>query len=312
MYKACIFDLDGTLTDTLESMTRSVNLTLEEMGLPVITLDQCREFVGSGARKLMERTLKTCGDEELVRIEEAMEIYGRVFAENCTYHVKPYDGIEEMLKELKEKGIYLAVLSNKPDGQARNVIHTFFGDELFEYVQGQKEEIPRKPDPAAVFAIMEKAGVSREECVYIGDSDVDMHTGKNAGVKTVGVSWGFRSKEVLQETGADVIIDHPKELTVIVNNTKSEEEKMNGFSEECIEVFLREQSQLFDEPVAETPEEAEAFLEDCMAVVLDSLEEVKEYLEESGADVDGMTMQEIEDASEVFSLPGGQYLVVEG
>lgn len=225
MYKACIFDLDGTLTDTLESMTRSVNLTLEEMGLPVITLDQCREFVGSGARKLMERTLKTCGDEELVRIEEAMKIYGRVFAENCTYHVKPYDGIEEMLKELKEKGIYLAVLSNKPDGQARNVIHTFFGDELFEYVQGQKEEIPRKPDPAAVFAIMEKAGVSREECVYIGDSDVDMHTGKNAGVKTVGVSWGFRSKEVLQETGADVIIDHPKELTVIVNNTKSEEEK---------------------------------------------------------------------------------------
>lgn len=225
MYKACIFDLDGTLTDTLESMTRSVNLTLEEMGLPVITLDQCREFVGSGARKLMERTLKTCGDEELVRIEEAMEIYGRVFAENCTYHVKPYDGIEEMLKELKVKGIYLAVLSNKPDGQARNVIHTFFGDELFEYVQGQKEEIPRKPDPAAVFAIMEKAGVSREECVYIGDSDVDMHTGKNAGVKTVGVSWGFRSKEVLQETGADVIIDHPKELTVIVNNTKSEEEK---------------------------------------------------------------------------------------
>lgn len=225
MYKACIFDLDGTLTDTLESMTRSVNLTLEEMGLPVITLDQCREFVGSGARKLMERTLKTCGDEELVRIEEAMEIYGRVFAENCTYHVKPYDGIEEMLKELKEKGIYLAVLSNKPDGQARNVIHTFFGDELFEYVQGQKEEIPRKPDPAAVFAIMEKAGVSREKCVYIGDSDVDMHTGKNAGVKTVGVSWGFRSKEVLQETGADVIIDHPKELTVIVNNTKSEEEK---------------------------------------------------------------------------------------
>ena len=88
MYKACIFDLDGTLTDTLESMTRSVNLTLERMGLPVITLEQCREFVGSGARKLMERTLKACGDEDLVRIEEAMEIYGRVFAENCTYHVK--------------------------------------------------------------------------------------------------------------------------------------------------------------------------------------------------------------------------------
>ena len=225
MYKACIFDLDGTLTDTLESITRSVNLTLERMGLPVITLEQCREFVGSGARKLMERTLKSCGDEDLVRIEEAMEIYGRVFAENCTYHVKPYDGIEKMLKALKERGIYLAVLSNKPDGHTKDVVHTSFGDAIFDYVQGQKEEIPRKPDPAAVFAIMEMAGISREECVYIGDSDVDMCTGNNAGVMTVGVSWGFRSREILKETGADVIIDHPEELTVIVNNTKGEEGK---------------------------------------------------------------------------------------
>ena len=190
------------MTDTLESMTRSVNLTLERMGQPVITLEQCREFVGSGARKLMERTLKACGDEDLVRIEEAMEIYGRVFAENCTYHVKPFDGIEKMLKALKERGIYLAVLSNKPDGQTKDVVHTFFGDAIFDYVQGQKEEIPRKPDPAAVFAIMEMAGISREECVYIGDSDVDMCTGNNAGVMTVGVSWGFRSREILKETGA--------------------------------------------------------------------------------------------------------------
>ena len=225
MYKACIFDLDGTLTDTLESMTRSVNLTLERMGLPVITLEQCREFVGSGARRLMENTLRACGDERLARIEEAMDIYSVVFAENCTYHAKPYDGIKEMLGKLKQEGLYLAVLSNKPDGQTRDVVQTFFGTELFDFVQGQKEGIPRKPDPAAVLLIMDKAGVSREECVYIGDSDVDMHTGKNAGVKTVGVSWGFRSKEILRETGADVIIDHPEELTAIVTNRKSEEGK---------------------------------------------------------------------------------------
>ena len=147
-----------------------------------------------------------------MRIEEAMEIYGRVFAENCTYHVKPYDGIEKMLKALKERGIYLAVLSNKPDGQTKDVVHTFFGDAIFDYVQGQKEEIPRKPDPAAVFAIMEMAGISREECVYIGDSEVDLATGTAAGMKTVLVSWGFRGREALTRDGAKCIVDSAEEI----------------------------------------------------------------------------------------------------
>lgn len=220
MYKACIFDLDGTLTDTLESLTYSVNRTLEQMGLPEITMEQCRMFVGSGARCLMERTLTASGDAKHERIEEAMEIYGAVFSEFCTYHVKPYAGIVEMLKELKEAGVYLAVLSNKPDGQTQNVVRTFFGDELFDFVQGQKEDIPRKPDPAGIFHILQQAGVDREECLYVGDSDVDMYTGKNAKVKTVGVSWGFRSKEILQETGADLMIDRPEELTEIVKEYK--------------------------------------------------------------------------------------------
>jgi len=115
--KACIFDLDGTLTNTLESMTYSVNLTLEEMGLSKITKDQCRLFVGNGARVLMEKSLKAAGDTDASRIEEGMEIYGRIFDQNCTYHVTPYEGIPEMLKALKDKGIQLAVLSNKPDRQ---------------------------------------------------------------------------------------------------------------------------------------------------------------------------------------------------
>lgn len=223
MYKACIFDLDGTLTDTLESITYSVNRTLEQMGLPEITMEQCRCFVGNGARCLMERTLTACGDEKLERIEESMKIYGDVFSKFCTYHVKPYDGIEKMLEDLKKEGIYLAVLSNKPDGQTQDVIRTFFGDTTFDFVQGQKEGIPRKPDPEVVLSIMKHAGVKCEESIYIGDSDVDMHTGKNAKVKTVGVSWGFRSKNILQETGADVIIDRPEELTEIVKRCKDKE-----------------------------------------------------------------------------------------
>ena len=151
--KACIFDLDGTLTNTLESMTYSVNLTLEEMGLSKITKDQCRLFVGNGARVLMEKSLKAAGDTDASRIEEGMEIYGRIFDRNCTYHVTPYEGIPEMLKALKDKGIHLAVLSNKPDRQTVKVVKAIFGEELFDYAQGQKEGIRRKPEPDGVWCL---------------------------------------------------------------------------------------------------------------------------------------------------------------
>ena len=210
--KACIFDLDGTLTNTLESMTYSVNLTLEEMGLSKITKDQCRLFVGNGARVLMEKSLKAAGDTDASRIEEGMEIYGRIFDRNCTYHVTPYEGIPEMLKALKDKGIHLAVLSNKPDRQTVKVVKAIFGEELFDYAQGQKEGIRRKPEPDGVWYLMEQMHVSKEECLYIGDSEVDAATGRNAGLKTIGVLWGFRDRKTLETAGADDLIDRPDEL----------------------------------------------------------------------------------------------------
>lgn len=166
--KGCIFDLDGTLTDTLESLTYSVNLTLQEIGLPLISRDQCRRFVGDGARKLLERTLKACGDAHLVRLEEAVQVYGRIFHDNCTYHVTPYDGIPEMLRELKEKGIRLAVLSNKPHAQAVDVVREIFGDGVFDLVQGQTEKLPRKPDPAGVLYLLDKMEIRKEDCLYVG------------------------------------------------------------------------------------------------------------------------------------------------
>ena len=217
MYKACIFDLDGTLTDTLESLTYSVNETLKELNLPCITREQCRDFVGNGARYLLERSLEASGDNTLSHIEEAMQIYERVFKQNCTYKVAPYDGIKEMLTALKEKGMKLAVLSNKPHLQTLDVVATFFGNDTFQVVQGQKEGVPRKPDPAAAIMIAEAFGVDKAECVYVGDSDVDMQTGNAAGMKSVGVTWGFRPKEVLLENGAHHTIDHPEELITIVN-----------------------------------------------------------------------------------------------
>ena len=214
--KACIFDLDGTLTNTLESMTYSVNLTLEEMGLSKITKDQCRLFVGNGARVLMEKSLKAAGDTDASRIEEGMEIYGRIFDRNCTYHVTPYEGIPEMLKALKDKGIHLAVLSNKPDRQTVKVVKAIFGEELFDYAQGQKEGIRRTPEPDGVWYLIEQMHVSKEECLYIGDSEVDAATGRNAGLKTIGVLWGFRDRKTLETAGADDLIDRPDELLQFV------------------------------------------------------------------------------------------------
>lgn len=214
--KACIFDLDGTLTNTLESMTYSVNLTLEEMGLSKITKDQCRVFVGNGARVLMEKSLKAAGDTDASRIEEGMEIYGRIFDRNCTYHVTPYEGIPEMLKALKDKGIQLAVLSNKPDRQTVKVVKAIFGEELFDYAQGQKEGIRRKPEPDGVWYLMEQMHVSKEECLYIGDSEVDAATGRNAGLKTIGVLWGFRDRKTLETAEVDDLIDRPDELLQFV------------------------------------------------------------------------------------------------
>ena len=203
--KACIFDLDGTLTNTLESMTYSVNLTLKEMGLSQITKDQCRMFVGNGARVLIEESLKVSGDPKASRIEEGMKIYGRIFDQNCTYHVTLYEG-----------GIHLAVLSNKPDRQTVKVVKEIFGDNIFDYAQGQKDGIRRKPEPDGVWYLMEQMQVSKEECLYIGDSEVDAATGKNAGLKTIGVLWGFRDRKTLETAGADHLIERPEELLQFV------------------------------------------------------------------------------------------------
>ena len=220
MYKACIFDLDGTLTDTLESLTYSVNLTLQELGLLQITHEQCKAFVGSGARRLIEQSLQAAGDEKAEHIEEAMEAYGRIFKKHCTYHVAPYDGIVKMLQELKNQGIKLAVLSNKPHLQTQDVVTTFFDEGVFACVLGQQEHIPRKPDPAAVWMILEELGVSKKECLYIGDSDVDMKTGAAAGVDTVGVTWGFRTQEVLIRNGATYIVSNAEEIISIVKGAE--------------------------------------------------------------------------------------------
>ena len=190
--------------------------------MPQITKEQCRQFVGNGAKVLLERTLKAGGDTQLCHLEEAVEAYARIFDANCMYKVAPYEGIPQLLQQLKEKGIRLAVLSNKPDRQAVHVVEEVFGKELFDHVQGQKDGVPKKPDPTAALMIARSFGVLPEEAAYIGDSEVDLATGHAAKMQTILVSWGFRGREALLEDGAECIVDSADEIRKIV---KRQEEK---------------------------------------------------------------------------------------
>lgn len=222
MYKACVFDLDGTLTDTLDSLTYSVNETMKEIGLSPITKEQCREFVGNGAKVLIEKALLASGDKELSRFDEAFEAYQRIFDANCMYRVKPYPGIVRMLGELKAMGLKLGVLSNKPDRQAVHVVEDIFGKDLFDYVQGQKEGIPRKPDPTALLNIEEHFDALPAETLYIGDSEVDAATGKAAQTDTILVLWGFRTYQQLKDAGAVKLADTTEEILEIIRSRRNE------------------------------------------------------------------------------------------
>ena len=224
MIKACIFDLDGTLTDTLDSLVYSVNETLKEMNLSTITSEQCQAFVGNGAKRLLEDSLDAAGDMGHTRIEEAMRIYKRIFDVNCTYQVKPYDGIMELLKELKTGNIKIAVLSNKPHGQTVKVVKEVIGNTVIDWAQGQQEQVARKPDPEAVYAILDRFGVTKEECLYIGDSEVDAQFSINAGVPCIIVTWGFRDREELLSVKPDAIVDTVDELYEEIHRMGGREE----------------------------------------------------------------------------------------
>lgn len=212
MIKACIFDLDGTLADTLYSIRNCCNRCLEEVGLPVHSKEAYQKFIGNGAKKQCERAVRAAGCEDETIIRKVYERYMVLFQDMCTDEVVPYEGMLKTLQELRNRNIRLAVLSNKPHPMTVKVIREVFGEDAFSYVLGQKEEIPKKPDPTGAWMITEAFGVKPEECLYIGDSDADMHTGKNAKMFTVGACWGFRGEEELRENGADFLAHDPEEI----------------------------------------------------------------------------------------------------
>lgn len=211
MIRACIFDLDGTLADTLESIAWVANHVLAELGLPAQETERFKTFAGDGGRVLMERCLLASGGS-LEWLDRAEERYRAEFAAHPMFRTKPYPGIPELVDRLKKRGLALAVCSNKPHAAAVQVVEGLFGPGCFDAVLGQSPERPRKPAPDMPLALAEQLGTRPEECLYLGDTNTDMDTGRNAGMHTVGVLWGFRGREELEEHGAQFLAARPEEV----------------------------------------------------------------------------------------------------
>lgn len=214
--KTIILDLDGTLLNTLDDLADSANYTMEQMGYPTHPVESFRYFVGDGVPKLLERCLP-----EDKRTEENIQTARRIFSDYYNVHfadkTKPYDGIPELLKKLKESGVKMAVASNKSDEFTLALVKRFFGNS-FNMVQGGKADVPKKPAPDIVYGIMDKLGAASENTYFAGDSNVDMYTAKNAGITAIGCLWGFRTKEELLEGGADFLAENPLDIYKILGD----------------------------------------------------------------------------------------------
>ena len=211
MKKLCIFDLDGTLTNTLGSIAYFLNAELKKYDISFVTEDDVKVFTGDGAYNLVERVLKKNGIEDAVLLRNILSSYVSSYDADYLYLCKLYPDIKELIAELKKRGIKIACLTNKPHQTAVSIISHFF-DNDFSLIWGQREGFPIKPDPSGAFEIMKELKVEAKDALYVGDTKTDVRTGKSAGCFTVGVLWGFRDREELENAGADAIIERPNEL----------------------------------------------------------------------------------------------------
>lgn len=214
MIKAVIFDMDGTVLNTIDDITIAVNHALLLKGLKEKTVDEVKKAVGNGAFKLIERIVPKAYTLEETR--ELFHLYQHYYDEHSQVYTKPYQGIIELLKELKEKEIKLAVVSNKFEHLVQGLNHDVFFD-LFDVAVGEVKGIPIKPAPDMVFKVLDLLGITKEETLFVGDSEVDIDTAANAYVKSVGVTWGFREEALLIEHEADYIIKEPSELLLVID-----------------------------------------------------------------------------------------------
>ena len=221
MTDTVIFDLDGTLLDTLEDLTDSVNHAMEKFGFPVHTIEEIRTFVGNGAPKLLERSIPDGVANP--DYEAALTAFKAHYAEHCEDKTGPYEGVPEMLGGLKEQGYHLAVVSNKFDGAVKKLCKKYFG-EFISVSIGESEEVKRKPAPDTVYRALRELGCDASHAVYVGDSEVDIQTAKNASLPCISVTWGFRTEEKLRDEGAPehMMIRTPRELVPLLARLREE------------------------------------------------------------------------------------------
>lgn len=215
MYKTVIFDLDGTLLDTIQDLADAANYVCEQRGWPVHTVDEYKKMVGNGIPKLVERfsPVSARHPEQLNATLEAFLLRYSAFMRQKT---APYAGIPEMLTRLKNAGVQMAVLSNKQDSLSREVVGYYFDSSLFCKVRGALPGVPTKPDPAGVHRLMDELSADAASTLFVGDSDVDILTAKNSGLAGCGVLWGFRDRSELEGAGADHIAATPEELEAVI------------------------------------------------------------------------------------------------
>ncbi|MEY2869481.1 MAG: hypothetical protein RIR01_1972 [Bacteroidota bacterium] len=213
-FKAVLFDLDGTLVNSLIDIANSINKVLQERNFPTHSHEVINDFIGSGLRNLVTKALPESHKDEAT-IESTFQAMMAAYRENCTNETSAYDGIMELLDKLKSQNIKLAILSNKADELTKKIGLSLFPD-YFDIVMGLKSEATKKPNPSAAIEISNEFGISPEEFLYVGDSGIDMQTAKNANMYAVGVLWGYRPEEELLAEGAQAIISHPLELIALL------------------------------------------------------------------------------------------------
>ena len=213
-YQAVLFDLDGTLTDTLADLTKAMNAGLRELGKPLRTAEECRRMIGYGVREFARRALPP-EDEGLTDMLKTFMV--RYYDEHCLEDTRPYPGIPEVLQELRQKEIPTGVISNKNHPQTVKIVRHFFGEDTFQVVCGMMDSIPPKPHPGLLLRALETLSAEPARALYVGDSDIDILTARAAGTEVLGVTWGYRSEEVLRKAGADKVISHPAQIMDLVS-----------------------------------------------------------------------------------------------
>lgn len=209
MYKFCVFDMDGTVVNSIGDISAAMNRSLEKMGYKTYTEKEYCYLVGNGMEILCRRAIPDA-DEQTV--QKLISLYKNDYLNNCCTNTVIYDGVEEAIKKLNANGIKCAIISNKPHPQAMEVADKLFSEDMFVEVMGQKPEFPIKPDPASLLFMINKYGYDLSEVAFIGDTSVDMELGNNAGVFPIGVTWGFRDRKELEEANAGAVVDTAEEL----------------------------------------------------------------------------------------------------